>query len=127
MMICAEGSTIIQVDPFMVDVLLIENFKQMQAWAESNFHEQDAMELKGLWWESNGFAFSRTVNGEKMFVVAIREKRHETVCHEAVHCSGQIMQAKNIPWTNDTDEVRAYLTGYLFEKICAALKLRIVK
>jgi hypothetical protein len=118
--IVREDGKMIRIDLFDIDVYLIDNEEELHWWAEQNWpdekHERDA--FADLWDTSHGVSMGQEVRGEIFYVLMIKNKRHGTVCHEAVHMSGQIMRHKGIPQCVETDEVRAYMTDYIFRAAC---------
>ena len=123
----------ISVDIFGVTILCLTSIKQMREFEKHNREIIDAPnactlqmdEMLGVWDRSRGASIRMNVDDETFYIMMLKDKNHVTAAHEAVHMSGQILDVKGVPISMDNDEVRAYLTGYIFESLCDVAGLTI--
>jgi hypothetical protein len=134
-MFVKDTNKLVKVDMFGISVITITSYKEFKYFVKHN----DVL-LKDLdgnisyddfvdsWHKANGASIRYIVGktGEAYFMIFLRDINHVTACHESVHMSAQILEHKGVPITTDNDEVRAYLTAYLFQELCKRAGLAIV-
>ena len=74
------------------------------------------------WGESFGCVFSIIgENGCKVHVLSISDHSPGCIAHEALHLTVNLMNDKDIPVCEETEEVQAYLHGFFVDEITRAI------
>ena len=111
-MLVKPETTIITVDVYGTDVILLKTQEEIDDFIELNELSPDTYPI------CNGYSawFNHTGNGKTGFVLMSHDWSVHTLAHECVHVAHFIMKHSGIPISYKNTEVEAYLVGYLFEQ-----------
>lgn len=110
-----KDTKVIDIPIFTGKFAIIDTEKKFKYLAEKNCIEDDLPK----WGESFGcvFTLDDPVTGGDFSVIAISDHKPGCIAHEAVHLAINIMEAKEIPSHKKTEEVLAYLVGYIVDEV----------
>lgn len=108
-----KGTKVIDVPIFHCKFAILDTKKRYNYLIKQGIEEDVP-----AWGESFGCVFTiRGENGCDLHVLQIDEKSAGCIAHEALHLVVNIMNKKDIPINEDTEEVQAYLLGWIVDTI----------
>lgn len=102
---------------FKQDVLVICSKKGLKKFIKANGGMDEEM-LLDAWQTSNAFVYKCNVNCRPWLAICMVNKSSAAACHESVHAARAIMSNADITVSDDTEELLAYLTEYIFAQTC---------
>jgi hypothetical protein len=118
-MLLSEDTVVIDVPIFESKIAFIDDEDKFNHLLKSSDIDTEIPE----WGESFGFVFIiGGENGSELHVFCLCDYTVGNVAHEAKHLAVNIMEFKGIPICSETEEVEAYLIGFLMDEIHKHIK-----
>lgn len=114
-----KGAAVIRVEPYGSEIVVFTSMDSLVEHFEFVFQQPSEIDDEFLTGQTYGLAFSTATEDGIVYCIAFDKAkyREETIWHEALHATVDILNGHGVHFTPDNHEPFAYTQGYLVGQI----------